>query len=120
MDGIDQKPIMLAGLLFKSPILWVSTTLSAALGAVLDHDVVQLSAPLKLALSAMAFLGAFIAQLLNFWLRARQQRAKEAEDHAARLERLLKDEREEHAKEAGRYLERIRDLEQRLDGRKRS
>lgn len=113
MDGMVDKP-MLVGMLLKNPILWTVIAVNAVFGAVLDH-VEGLAASWKVLFGALAFFGSLLAQLLNYWIKARQQRDKAVEDNAARLERLLNEEREDHQKEVERYLKRIADLERRFD-----
>jgi hypothetical protein len=109
---------MLAGLIFKNPLLWCSTTLGAMFGLVMDHDQGPLSIPLKIVFSVLAFFGALIGQLLSFYLRSRQQRQAADEKSADRMERVLKDQRGDHQKQVEQYLKRINDLERRLERQK--
>ena len=111
----DPKAVLSMMAFIKDPALWLITLAGSLLGLAIPIDP---STPGHGAiLGLLALLGGFFGKVLQVWLQFRQQRAKEKEDDAARYERLLREEKEEHLKEQMRLLERIEKLEVRLDKR---
>lgn len=105
----DPKALLTMVAFVKDPALWVIGAIGAALGVAIPAEA--LTSGHGAIIGLLALLGGFFGKLLQVWLQFRQQRATEHESQAARFERMLNEQREDHHKEVDRLIKRIEKLE---------
>jgi hypothetical protein len=108
--------LLTVGAFIKDPLLWLTTVGGAALGLVTPETF---SGSQSLYVGLLALLGGLLGKLLQIWLDYRKQNRDASDSQLSRFERLLKEEREAHDKTEQRYLQRIKELEEILDGPRR-
>lgn len=112
----DPRAVLSMMAFVRDPALWLITLAGSVLGMTIPID--SLTSGHGAIFGLLALLGGFFGKVLQVWLQFRQQRAKEAEDNAARFERLLNEERNAHDRELARRDKRIESLESELDTRR--
>jgi len=103
------KALFTAMTFIRDPILWAAGAAGTILGVTVPAELLTSSHGVWIGL--LALLGGFFGKLLQVWLQFRQQRATEHESQAARFERMLNEQREDHHKEVERLIKRIEKLE---------